>query len=198
MLQFLELRIDSNKKCLIIDTEVENSSIFKNVTIDSIYIDTQDTWIINGPSTKAKCVYSPEYKDLDIIQDVDHKRVRVTVDSNVIPIISNNLYFVYVLADISQAPEIISLSCSETLDKISGTVVDTHYLYDSLLSSIRVFRDKCTDTSEFVDRFLKLQVVESAIRTSDYHIAIDYWKKFFMDNPIKQPFKSCKCNERVR
>ena len=42
MIQFNELRITSDNKCLIIDTQVEDLSYFVNVTIDSIFIDTQD------------------------------------------------------------------------------------------------------------------------------------------------------------
>ena len=51
MIRFNELKIEDNY--IIIDVQIEEEKYFKDMYIDSIVIDTQDTFIANGPSSKA-------------------------------------------------------------------------------------------------------------------------------------------------
>ena len=51
MIQFNKLSIDSNN--LYIDVQVKEDSYYKNVYLDKLYIDNQDSFIQSGPSSKA-------------------------------------------------------------------------------------------------------------------------------------------------
>ena len=53
MIQFNELRINPEGTKLIIDVSVKNSVYYENVYIDTISIDTQDTFIGSGPSSNV-------------------------------------------------------------------------------------------------------------------------------------------------
>ena len=60
MLEFRELNITPDGKHLIIDVAVKEHDYYNNVIIDSIIIDTQDTYVQNGPSSKPVYQYKVE------------------------------------------------------------------------------------------------------------------------------------------
>ncbi len=51
MIHFNELRITEDNKYLIIDVSVDSDSCFDDVTLDTIIVDNQDTYVDNGPSS---------------------------------------------------------------------------------------------------------------------------------------------------
>ena len=53
MVQFNELKINPQGTSLIIDVSVIDSAYYQNVYLDTISIDTQDTFTENGPSTNT-------------------------------------------------------------------------------------------------------------------------------------------------
>lgn len=53
MIQFNELRINPQGTRLIIDVSVIDSIYYQNVYLDTISIDTQDTFTESGPSTST-------------------------------------------------------------------------------------------------------------------------------------------------
>ena len=60
MLHFEELRITPDNKYLIIDVSVDKDEYFDNIVIDSIIIDTQDTYSISGPSSNPVYIFNVE------------------------------------------------------------------------------------------------------------------------------------------
>ena len=68
MLIFNELRITPDQKYLIIDVSVDNQKYYKNIQIDSIIIDTQDTYIDSGPSNKPIFTYNLTEEKSNITQ----------------------------------------------------------------------------------------------------------------------------------
>ena len=58
MISFNELRITQDNRFLIIDVSVDSQSYFENVLLDSVIIDTQDTFVLNGPSNNPLFVYN--------------------------------------------------------------------------------------------------------------------------------------------
>lgn len=194
MLQFNELRITADNKCLIIDTQVEDLSYFKNVKIDSIYIDTQDTWISGGYSSEAVKVYSQDEKTLDIIKDETGRHVRLEVTSPIIVPSKNNMYFVYVVADVENAPEAMQAPCSCSNDTIIGTVVNLYTLYSSLMGGIRELADSCEVPKSLINSFLRQQLIDACIKSGNYPLAIKYWKYFFLDENKVYTSNSCGCN----
>ena len=57
MVNFNELRVSPDRKNLIIDVSIKDLSYYENVYIDSIIIDTQDTYIPSGPSNSPIFTY---------------------------------------------------------------------------------------------------------------------------------------------
>lgn len=197
MIQFNELRITSDNKYLIIDTQVEELSCFINVIIDSIFIDTQDSWVPNGPSDNAIRVYSQNSgKELDIIKDESGKHVRLEITNPLIDSSKNNMYFVYVIADTSSAPESIEAPCEYSKDRILGTVVNLYYMYQNLMGGIKELSNTCEVPASLINRFLQQEILDASIRTGNYPVAIQTWKKFFMDGIKNHSTNQCGCNGR--
>lgn len=196
MLNFNELRLTPDNKCLIIDVSVENISYFENVTIDSIFIDTQETWVPNGPSDNAVVVYNQEYKELDIIQDGEGKHIRLEVKKPLIDISTKQMYFIYAIADISNAPEVALTFCTCGNEKILGTVVNTYYLYSTLLNGIKEIASDCGNNKNFINNFLRLQSIDASIKAGNYSLAIKYWNMFFNEDIKEINYKPCGCYGR--
>ena len=61
MIQFNELKITKDGLNLIIDVSIEKGDYYEDVFLDSIYIDTEETFTNSGPSDNYK--YYKEIKD---------------------------------------------------------------------------------------------------------------------------------------
>ena len=170
-------------------------SYFVNVTIDSIFIDTQDSWILNGPSGSAIRVYSKNNgKQLDIIKDETGRHVRLEITDPLIDSSKNNMYFVYVIADISNAPELTEAPCECSKDRILGTVVNLYSMYQNLMGGIRELSNTCEVPASLINNFLQQEMLEASIRTGNYPVAIQTWKKFFMNGIKHRSTNKCGCN----
>ena len=75
MIRFNELKIENNY--IIIDVQIEEEKYFKDMYIDSIVIDTQDTFIANGPSSKA--IYT---KTFNTNTDINKEEIVYENDEN--------------------------------------------------------------------------------------------------------------------
>lgn len=215
MLQWNELRITPDNKCLIIDVSVDDIEYFKNVTIDSIWIDTQDTWIPSGPSGNAIKVYSqPQedaleeiYTDTNVLTEEESqvyvrdnyskRNIRLEIQKPILDLSKNNMYFVYVIADVSKAPEYTQAPCTCSNEKLMGTVVNVYPLYSTLMGSLKEIVNTCGQNKNFIDSFLRLQSIEASIKAGNYPMAIKYWNRFFAGNIKSVNYKSCGCNGRT-
>lgn len=192
MLQFNELSITPDGKKLIIDTQVMDLPIFENVTIDKVILDNQDTWKPNGPSSEAAELYSKDYNtEFDELKEGTHKHIRLCIN---IEDSLNNMYFVYVIADISNAPETSNVPCALNKEIILGTAVNLYSLYNILLSSIKEIDNNCEDPMSLINNYLRQEVVNTSIKIGDYTTAIKYWKKFFLNKTQDYAKKPCGCS----
>lgn len=192
MIQINELKITSDNKYLILDVQIKDQEYLQNVIINTISIDTQNTWSPSGPSEDSMVLYTQENKELDSA-NYDGKRVYIKVSAPFIDTSKNNMYFVYVTADISNAPEITQSPCQEQNDTIIGIAINQRFLYNHLMSSIKELNNDCTDNKNFIQSFLELIAIDSSIKTANYPIAIKYWNKFFNKN-IEFKHNNCGCN----
>lgn len=67
MVTFNELKITPDGQKLIIDVSIKDLPYYKNVYLESISIDTQDTYISSGPSSLAEKYIISEYPNYPII-----------------------------------------------------------------------------------------------------------------------------------
>lgn len=197
MLQFNELRVTADNKCLIIDVQVDDLCYFENVTIESIIVNTQDTYTPTGPNMgehNEYVVYSPEMKDLDIINDGVGRHVRIELKHPFICSGKNTMYFVYAIADVSNAPEATMAPCTCNHERIMGTVVNNYNLYNTLMNGIKELANDCDVPRHFIDDYLRIQAIDASIKTGNYPMAIKYWEKFFSKKPGEHHYKPCGCH----
>lgn len=67
MVKFNELKVTNDGKYLIIDVSIKDLQYYTDVYLDEIIIDTQDTYVDNGPSKSPAFIYKMD--DLGIISD---------------------------------------------------------------------------------------------------------------------------------
>ena len=219
MIQFNELRITPDSKHLIIDASIDNSSYYDNVILDSIVIDTQDTYIANGPSSKPIYVYNidtesnynytysvPEECSCNpVVTDDDKaycftyvgnqsKHVRLIISAKDLGIsLNDNILFVYAIATGTPAPD---TPCGMDNSIVMNTVVNLYPIYQNTMCYLRELDSDCQVPKGFIDMILRLKAVELCIRTGNYTKAISYWKKFFLGK-TQVPTYNCGCNGRT-
>ena len=201
MIKFNELRITPNNENLIIDVSIENADYFQNVVLDSIVIDTQDTYTQNGPSSKAVFTYVVAEEDYDsiyslpenyscspvqeeqskdycfTIDDYSKKNVKLILKSEDLGVpIAGNMFFVYVIASGDPAAD----TPSELREsKIVGTAVNTYPIYKQSVIYTKELGETCRVPKNFIDYIFRIKALDLAIKTGNYQEAIKYWNKFF-------------------
>lgn len=210
MIQFNELRITPDSKHLIIDASIDNSSYYDNVIIDSIVIDTQDTYVANGPSSKSIYTYIVDNYTYSIPEDCScnpvvsnddkaycltqgGKNIRLTLSAKDLGIsLNDNMLFVYAIAKGTPAPD---TPCGMDNSIVMSTVVNLYPVYQNTMCYLRELDSDCQVPKGFIDMILKVKAVELCIRTGNYTKAISYWKKFFLGR-TQVPTYNCGCNGR--
>lgn len=175
MVHFNELRITSDGQYLIIDVSVLSESYYKNVYIDSIVIDNQDTYVGSGPSSNpVYSYYVPNGVSQLTKKTYSQKHVRLILTPNDLPL--NGLLFVYVRAKGTPAAD---TPCG--LDNITtlGTVTNMYPFYQQAMNYIGELANNCYVSQNFTDYILKMKGLELAVRTGNYTDAIKFYNKFF-------------------
>ena len=210
MIRFNELKIEDNY--IIIDVQIEEEKYFKDMYIDSIVIDTQDTFIANGPSSKAiytkifntdvNPVYenkqcAPVKKEENIYtQGIDkYNRVRIYIDSKDLNVdIYKTMFFVYVIAGGTPAAD---TPCRWDENKALHTLVDTQVLYNNMIQYVKELSKDCSTPDNFINAILQFNAVDLALKTNQYPLAIDLWKRFYSDIESNVVLPNCGCNGRL-
>ena len=210
MIRFNELKIEDNY--IIIDVQIEEEKYFKDMYIDSIVIDTQDTFIANGPSSKA--IYTKTFNiDVDPIyenkqctpikkeeniytQGTDkHNRVRIYIDGKDLNVdIHKTMFFVYVIAGGTPAAD---TPCRWDENKALHTLVDTQVLYNNMIQYVKELNKDCSTPDNFINAILQFNAIDLALKTNQYPLAIDLWKRFYSDIESNVVLHNCGCNGRL-
>ena len=200
MIRFNELKIEDNY--IIIDVQIEEEKYFKDMYIDSIVIDTQDTFIANGPSSKA--IYTKTFNtDTDVnkeeiiyTQGTDkYNRVRIYIDGKNLNVdIHKTMFFVYVIAGgIPSA----NTPCRWDENKALHTLVDTQVLYNNMIQYVKELNKDCSTPDNFINAILQFNAIDLALKTNQYPLAIDLWKRFYSDIESNVVLPNCGCNGRL-
>ena len=200
MIRFNELKIEDNY--IIIDVQIEEEKYFKDMYIDSIVIDTQDTFIANGPSSKA--IYTKTFNtDTDInkeeivyTQGTDkYNRVRIYIDGKNLNVdIHKTMFFVYVIAGGTPSA---NTPCRWDENKALHTLVDTQVLYNNMIQYVKELSKDCSTPDNFINAILQFNAVDLALKTNQYPLAIDLWKRFYSDIESNIVLPNCGCNGRL-
>lgn len=185
MIQFNQLRILSDGSRLILDASVQDDLYYKNVYIDSVLIDNQDTYSSTGVSG------SPLYKKI-ITGDTKHIRLELTSKdfTNGTLNLSSNLLFVYIKTKGTPSP---NTPCG--LDNITtiGVVYNAYPIYRECMDYMKELEVDCRIPKHLIDKILRFKALELSILSGDYAQAIQYWKKFYVDNRVSNTEICKKC-----
>lgn len=182
MVQFNELRITPDGQKLIIDVSVKDLKYYTDVYLNSIQIDTQDTFVESGPSSEV--AYTKTI-------DGNSKSVRLELGiGDLLPTLNDNLFFVYIRIKGTPAP---NTPCG--MDNITtlGVVSNLYPLYQHTFSYIKELSNTCSIPKNFINYILQYKAFELAVKTGHYTEAIRYWKKFFMGIKDSVITSNCGC-----
>ena len=182
MVQFNELKITPDGQRLIIDVSIKDLEYYTNVYLDTVQIDTQDTFVESGPSSEV--VYSKTIEG-------NTKSVRLELGTgDLLPALNDNLFFVYIRTKGTPAA---NTPCG--MDNITtlGVVSNFYPLYQHTFSYIKELNDTCSIPKSFINYILQYKAFELAIKTGHYTEAIKYWKKFFMGINDSVITSNCGC-----
>lgn len=183
MIQFNELRVTPDGKNLIVDASVKNLSYYDDIYIDSILVDTQDTYVANGPSSKPAFKYQLDDSD---------KNIRLELNSTLLQLpIDGNLFFVYVVVKGTPSPD---TPCGMDNTITMGVTANLYPFYRSSINYMKEIENNCDVPRNFVNAFLQLKALELSIKTGHYAQAIKYWNKFFKEAKSITINTGCNCN----
>ena len=183
MVQFNELKITPDGQRLIIDVSIKDLEYYTNVYLDTVQIDTQDTFVESGPSSEV--VYSKTIEG-------NTKSVRLELGTgDLLPALNDNLFFVYV-----RTKGIPAANTPCGMDNITtlGVVSNLYPLYQYAFSYIKELSDTCSIPKNFVNYILQYKAFELAIKTDHYTEAVKYWKRFFMGIKDSVITPNCGCH----
>lgn len=197
MINFNELRVTD--KCLIIDASVSTLPYYDNVYIDTVIVDTQDTYMANGPSGNP--IFSYTVEGADIIQTVEticsqykdkfnpmidpqsddndpggKKNIRIELDSKALGVsLNNTLFFVYVITKGTPSPD---TPCGMDNQTTMGVVANLYPFYRSMMCYMKETLNRCDIPKNFLDKYLRFKAFELSLKTCHYTEAINLWNKF--------------------
>ena len=187
MIEFKELRVTPDGKTLIIDASVKDLSYYDDVYIDSLTIDTQDTYSESGSSTNPIFYY-----EVASVSDENKKRIRLELNSSVLgKPITGNMFFVYITVKGTPAAD---TPCG--LDNVTtlGVTADLYPFYKSSINHMKELENECEPSKNFIDSLLRFKAFELSIRTGHYTQAIKYWNKFFKEVKSNTVNTICRCH----
>ena len=189
MIIFDRLQISDNGKLLYLSAHVNKASLFNNIYIDKVIIQTSEQVSETDPlSPGDSFVYqqtvADSTKELNLALDVN------TDFDGISGTLSNKLLFVYVIC--KGIPD----QCTPCrLDEMTtlGVTFDEALLYQKIMQFTKQLTQKCEIPKNFIDLILLWNGFKSAIETEHYLAAIDFWKKLFNSNTLITS-KSCGCH----
>lgn len=185
MIEFKELRVSNENKCIIVDVEIIGVDNWENIGIDAIRIESQDTYNeLNQDSISP--VYESDLNSYKksvqlLISQEDLDNVGLKAD------ILKDLFYVTVSLKGSypaNTPEEFKM-----MSRL-GVVFNTYPVYADVIKHLQNTSKCCEIPDTFVDYILKYKAFEVALKAGHWPLANKYWNKFF-----KKSIKTCKCYE---
>lgn len=182
MIEFKELKISLDGKKLIIDASVIDSQYYNDVYIDTVIIDTQDTYTPTGPSSKPIFTHSVE----------NEKSVRLELETTELNVpVDNTLFFVYIIA---KGTPSIDTPCNMDNKTTLGVISYLYPFYNSIMYYIKEVENKCKIPKNFINFILRLKAFELSIKTGHYTKSIEYWNRFFKNIKNNNINTDCLCH----
>ena len=215
MIIFNNIKITQDNKYLIIDAEIEDSTYYKDMYIDQVVIDNQDTYIQNGPSSNPIYTYQAQPQDNNIytIDDLANKvtdedgiavqdegdtqsysrEVHLILDKNDLTEIENNMFFVYIIAGGTPSPD---TPCGYDVNIALKVVVNTYPIYNTMMQYLKELGNTCGTPYGIIDKILQIKMLDASVQTGNNLKAIEIWNTYFK-NKQEDINVNCECNGRA-
>ena len=108
--------------------------------------------------------------------------------------IHKTMFFVYVIAGGTPAAD---TPCRWDENKSLHTLVDTQVLYNNMIQYVKELSKDCSTPDNFINAILQFNAVDLALKTNQYPLAIDLWKRFYSDIESNVVLPNCGCNGRL-
>lgn len=206
MIVLNECRITEDGKYLVIEASVDSLAYYENVYISNIIIDTDKTYIPDGPSSNP--IYEQEFEGLerlnsDVMTDTDckcgniytsggSKSIRLKLSSKDLDIdnLNSNIFFVYLIASGYPAPD---TPCGMDNSTVMGIAYNKRLIYNKAIGAIKELNDSCNIPKNFIDIFLKYKAFTLALKTGHFTEAIKIWK-YLKNSSITTISRGCGCH----
>ena len=204
MVKFDELRISEGGQYLTVECHVENYDMYREMYIQSIYLEYYKDRGSAGMSDKALLLFENHN---ETPSDVRGVRKRISVDE--IPGwfaeggFERKMFYVYVTCDGNptgaHAAEMEERSCTFESTKDIGVIVDWKALYKLIMPLVAGFAANCSGCDvpdNFEHMILLWNAFRFAIDTCDWATAERIWDEL-MGNSASSPIGSagCGCNK---
>lgn len=187
MIKWNELRVTQDGKELIIDGSVKDLEYYKDVYIEKVIIDSQDTYVPNGPSSKPIFSYN--------VESETEKSIRLELDSKALGVtINNTMFFVYIV--VKGTPS-IDTPCGMDNQITLGVVTNLCPFYQHMVAYMKEIENTCDIPSNFINSILQYKALELSVRIGYYTQAIKYWNKFFQNIQNATINTGCKCHGQI-
>lgn len=184
MIQFNELRIDSDKN-LIIDASVLDITDDPNgyIHIDHVYIGVGSNQelidLIDTPNIDKRYNSDGYVRGIRVVLDLTDNAVQILLDM-VGKDLTKFLYYIQVTVDTTNP--VVELSDCTVNTKVEGCAYDKCLLMNRVFDYIKSTDDICNNMDDYANYIVKINGLQLAVESGDFALANTYWNKFFANN----------------
>lgn len=187
MIVLNECRITPEGKCLIIEATVSNLKYFDDVYIDSVIVDTNDTYSESGPSDNPKYTHTFEG------EKIKHVRFSISAKDMNLSTLDDHIFFVYINVTKDSIPS-PDTPCGMDNMYTMGVAVNMRPLYNMSMGYIRELESTCSVPKGFIDMVLRLKALDLSLKTGNFPMAFKQWDSLFKNKVSVSPKRGCGCN----
>lgn len=198
MVKFDELRISENGSALTVECRVENYDVYKDMYIDSIYLEYyKNRGTIGSPSDKAIRIFENRNTDKNSV-----KAVRKTITVDALPgnfgadTFAGGLFYVYVNCDGNLPASVSTMYCGFDVPLDIAVVPDWKMLYEKIMPMVAQYASGCSpceDITGFGHFILMWYAFKFAVDTCDWVSVDRLWDEFIgdADGPVSRGGCGC-------
>lgn len=187
MIEIRNITITPRGDKMIIDANIELDESFENCFIKEVFIDTQDTYTMSGPSenivyrkliTKDDASKLPESTiTINGVEKVRNLHL-VIYEEEICASLMSDFFVVYIQADgVFDKSEV---SRCDSFNVVLGCCFWMWPLYKEFMNFIRELNTKCEVPRNFIYTYLKYQGLITSVRTGNVADAIFLYSKYIM------------------
>lgn len=183
MIEINNLEILPCNKGIYINCKIPNLEYYKDIYLDKIIIDSQDTYKYSNPSD------SPIYQK-EILENTKELQIFIPIQELLIDSTYGKIFFIYINVKGEFAP---NTPCGKDTKINLFTIAEYTYIYKRSLQYIKDFQRECNVQKQFIDFILKYKFLQLLLKSKQYDLAIKYWNKL-NNNVNKNIYNIYSCN----